>query len=140
MADNINWTVSIQVPGGPKTSISHTIPFEAYDSIRVSLPKKSNHDPATQEVKVQPDTDEGKVNFLAIMSDNYDDNLTFKVNDKNNQGVIKLNQPLIFAGTEVVGLLAQFFGSQAPVTLFFSNDTSKNFEIWVIVGRNITKK
>ncbi len=133
MSETIGWTSNVQISGGPKISVSRTVTIEAYDSIKVTIlgTGDASGPDTDKQVEVQP-SGSGQVSFLAIISDRYDSNLTYKVNSAANPS-IELHQPLILAGQGAVGLL-----DPAPNSLFFSSNIAENVEIHILVGRDAT--
>lgn len=133
MSERIDWVLNVQVSGGPKISASQSIAIEAYDSIKVTVlgtgdPSGADTD---KRVDVQPGGS-GQVSFLAITSNRYHSNLTYKVNSDANPS-ISLDRPHILAGQGAVGLL-----DPAPTSLFFSSIIAENAEIHILVGRDAT--
>ncbi len=127
MSVKINWTLNVQVVGGPKISASQTMEVEAYDKIEVNV-----EDGATdKEIQVQPGSSD-QVQFLLISSDQYGDGLTYKVNDIT-AGAVKLDAQQLFIGDGAVGLLGG-----PPEKLLFSNGLGKNASIQILVGRKAT--
>ncbi len=57
MTEKINWTLNVQVVGGPKILSSDTIEVDAYDKIDVTI------EPSEKEVQIQPG-DLGQMQFL----------------------------------------------------------------------------
>ena len=126
MAEKINWTLNVQVVGGPKIAASETIMVHAYDKIQVTIDAEAN-----KAVEVQPGG-EDRVQFLLINSDQYGDALTYKVGTATEE--VKLDSLQLFMGDGAVGLLGG-----APATLSFSNGLSQAASIEILVGRNVTE-
>ncbi|MFQ5856215.1 MAG: hypothetical protein ACE5LU_11285 [Anaerolineae bacterium] len=127
MAEKINWTLNVQVVGGPKMSASKTMTVDAYDKIEVVI-----SDGATdEEVQVQPGGS-GQVQFLLISSDQYGGDLTYKVN-VGTADPIKLDAQQLLMGDGAVGLLGA-----APEKLLFSNGLGNDASIQILVGRIAT--
>ena len=123
---NISCAVNVQIVGGPQLSTSRTIEVDAYDVVREELTDQD------KEVEVQPATDAKRVQFLLINSTEFDDKLTYKVNDAERD--IKLDGPQLFVGEGLVELL-DTKANQAPRKLTFSNDLGRNVTVEVVVGR-----
>lgn len=131
MTEKINWTLNVQVVGGPKILASDTIDVDAYDKIDVTI----EPDASEKEVQIQPG-DLGQVQFLLIKSDQYGDGLTYKVNAANDEITLDALQVLI--GDGAVGL---FKGS--PEKLLFTNNLVSDGDkipasIQILVGRKAT--
>jgi hypothetical protein len=123
---------NIVIPDGPKFAFNRTLDVEAYDKIDVTVPAT----PATnnKEVGLQPGG-AGKVKFIAIISDSYDDNLTYKINAAN-AGSRTLDQPQLLAGKGAVSL---FDSANPPTKLFFSNTAAgKDANVQILIGRQAT--
>jgi len=128
MSEKISWTVNAQVVGGPRISESQTIEVDAYDMIAVTVEDTA----ADKEVQVQPSPTGTKV--LLIRSDQYGENLTYKVKDETGvTGSIKLDALQLLIGGGAVGLLGK-----APIKLLFSNTSGKTASIQILVGRDAT--
>ncbi|MBE9533941.1 MAG: hypothetical protein IMF03_03005 [Proteobacteria bacterium] len=133
MTEKINWTLNVQVVGGPKILASDTIDVDAYDKIDVTI----EPDASEKEVQIQPG-DLGQVQFLLIKSDQYGDGLTYKVNDASSDAIITLDALQVLIGDGAVGL---FKGS--PEKLLFTNNLVSDGDkipasIQILVGRKAT--
>lgn len=132
MTEKINWTLNVQVVGGPKILASDTIDVDAYDKIDVTI----EPDASEKEVQIQPG-DLGQVQFLLIKSDQYGDGLTYKVNAANDE--IKLDALQVLIGDGAVGLF-----KESPEKLLFTNNLILDGDkipasIQIFVGRKATK-
>jgi|SRR5215203_674189 len=127
MSEKINWTLNVQVVGGPKMSASQTVTVDAYDKIQVPVDAQDTD----KVVEIQPGS-VGRVQFLLISSNQFGDDLTYKVNNAGD--AIKLDAQQLLIGDGAVGLL----GASPPETLSFTNDLAQNVNIEVLVGRNAT--
>lgn len=131
MAEKINWTLNVQVVGGPKVSDSKTVEVEAYDLIEVEVPAGDNTTPGTSTVEVQPGGS-GQVKFLMITSSVYDANLTYAVDVGS---AIKLDALQMLIGEGAVGLL----GSTQKLFAFTNKaGLDKPASIKILVGRKAT--
>jgi hypothetical protein len=101
MSEKINWTLNVQVVGGPKISASQTLIVDAYDKIDVVIPGGDSTTPGTATVEVQPGGS-GQVQFLLITSSLYDANLTYSV---DGGSAIQLDAPQLLMGNGAIGLL-----------------------------------
>ncbi len=129
MIEKINWTVNVQVVGGPAISETRTIEVDAYDKVEVVIEDGSTD----KEVQVQPGST--GVRFLMIKTDNYGDKLKYKVNDgTSSTSDIQLDSPIhLFIGSGSIAL----FG-KAPIKFLFSNSLGKNASIKILAGRDAT--
>jgi len=129
MSEKINWTLDVQVVGGPKVSTSTGVVVDAYDKIEVVIPGGTASSPGTADVQVQPGG-AGQVEFLLVAADKYSDKLTYSITGGASD--VKLDAQQMLAGEGAVGLLGA-----APGTLEFSNalGTGKDASITILVGR-----
>ena len=51
--ETINWTLTVQVSGGPKASASQAIEVSAYEVVDAIIPKKAGSDTVMVKVEVQ---------------------------------------------------------------------------------------
>ena len=126
MTESINWSLNVQVSGGPKMMASDTKEIEAYDKIEVTIEAETTD----KQVEIQPGGG-GRVQFLLIKSDTYSEDLTYKVNDLTK--IIKLDALQVFIGNGAVELL-----TQSPENLVFTNDLTTPVSIEILVGRMAT--
>lgn len=121
MSESINWTLNVQVVGGPKVSASDVVKVGAYDKIEAVI--KANE--ANKTVEVQPsDT----VEFLLITASNYE-KLSYKVDAAAKD--IQLNAPQLLVGSGAVKLLGD---TQKQFTI--KNDNDKDVTVYILVGRD----
>ena len=132
MAQAINWTIDVQVVGGPSSSAAGTTNVDAYDKIGVVVPGGDSGSPETASVDVQPGG-AGKVKLLLLTSDLYGEDLTYDV----DAGVsnVKLDSPQLLIGEGANGLL-----NAPPKTITFSNGmgVGSDANIVILVGRDAT--
>jgi hypothetical protein len=124
---------SIVVPNGPQIPFNQTLAVDAYDKIDVLVEAGAKD----KKIELQPGA-AGQVQFLAIVSDWYGDDLSFKVNSSTaGTDTFALDRPLLCMGKGGVALF-----DTAPKTLFFSNATSgataKDANIQILIGRDAT--
>lgn len=131
MPEKINWSLNVQVVGGPMIVESQTTEVEAYDKILLTVETGKTD----KEVDVQPGGS-GQVQLLMINLINpnqyKDAPVTYKVND-TAAGSIELDAPQLLIGKGAVGLL-----DPAPTKLFFSNNLNEDAAIQILVGRHVT--
>ena len=124
MPTNISWKLSVDIPSGPSVALSSAVPVDAYDRIAVTVPASGTETP----VDIQPGAS-GRVKFLMIRSDNYGDDLTYKVSVTGNPER-KLNDVLLLVGAGGLELL------EDPLDkLLFKNSLAVPANIEIIVGR-----
>jgi hypothetical protein len=125
VAEKINWTLSAQVVGGPRISVSDALTVDAIDKIGVPVASAES-----KTVEIQPG-DEGRVQFLLInlaATEQFGDGLTYKVNDTTTE--VRVDGPQMFIGDGAVGLL-----QQPPNTLTFTNNLTQDVDVQILVGR-----
>ena len=128
----INVTGSIVVPNGPQIPFNQSLDVDAYDKIDIPVEAGASG----KKIELQPGA-AGQVQFLAIVSDWYGDDLSFKINSSTGTDTFALDRPLLCMGKGGVALF-----DTAPKTLFFSNATSgttaKDANIQILIGRDAT--
>jgi hypothetical protein len=132
----INLNANVVVPNGPRFAVQRTISVDAYDALEFKVPKASSTD---LEVELQPGN---RVKFIAILSDSYGNDLTYKINDSSKGVSWKLDQPLFLAGEGATPLFDDPGASHGtpPTTLYFKNtDPNKDAEVQILIGRDATK-
>jgi hypothetical protein len=126
MPVKINWTLNLQVPGGPKISDSQAVEAGAYDLIEVLLEQGA----VDKEVGLQPGN--AQVKLLLIKSDHYGAKLTYKTNDGSaTSGLVELDGPHLLFSPGAIKLL-----TKAPVKALFSNDLDEAATIQILVARD----
>jgi hypothetical protein len=136
----INWTLDVQITGGPKISVPRAVNVEAYDKIEVDILAATDAStPTTATVDVQPGgTDQ--VKFLLITSSVYNADLTYTADDTDPAiPTIALDEPQLLMGDHeegAVGLLGA-----APQSLIFSNGiwnegAGQSVSVQILVGRD----
>jgi hypothetical protein len=130
MPETVNWTVSVQVPAGPRVVQAGSLKVDAYDKLMISLEDGD----IDREVQIQPGGP-GQVRLLVITTDRPSDDLAYKVN-RDDADPISLDQPVhAFFGTGPVALLDAAAG---PTSLFFTNATGETAAVQILVGRMAT--
>lgn len=120
--EKIDWSLNVQVAGGPKTTIARTHEVDAYDKIQVTVPEN-----ASSVVAVQPG-DADKIRFLLITADKHSAKVTYSVKDGVSD--IALSAPHLLAGEGAVNLLGG-----PPCELTFTNREGAAVLIEILVGR-----
>jgi hypothetical protein len=131
MPEKLNWSLTIQVAGGPGEGASQSLDVEAYDVITVTVPGGDTTTPGTATVQVQPGGS-GQVAFLLVKSSLYDGNLTYAV---DGGSAVKLDALHLFMGTGAVGLLGT-----TQNAFVFTNTVAvdKPAAVEILVGRKAT--
>ena len=131
----INWTLNVNIPGGPSISGSKPLDVEAYDVIELEIPKKQ-----TTEILIEP-SENTKVKFLLIKAEPSGDLLSYQVSDgtKHTEDIV-LDVPMhIYIGTGCVKAL-----QYSPKSLSFTNgmkndkDEDVPVSLQILVGRDAT--
>jgi len=122
MPEKINWTLNVQVVGGPKVSAYDVIEVDAYDKIEAVIPASGS---AT--VNVQPGAG---AKFLLITASGYE-NLTYEV---DASGVnVTLDGAHVLIGSGAVRLLGS-----TQNQFKFSNGGTEDVTAYILVGRDAT--
>jgi hypothetical protein len=125
------FTADISFRGGPKFVANRVIAVEAYDIVEVTIPAGSTD----VEVDALPGGS-GSVCFLAVLSDWFGEDLSYKINSAANPART-LDEPHVFSGKGAVSIF-----DANPQKLFFSNATSgpdsKDAHVRILVGRDAT--
>lgn len=127
MPITINWTVNVQVPGGPKYAMAGSQDVEAYNVIDVPVAAG-----ASLPVSVKPT--KGELTFLLVQATAYHDtDLHYTVNGDTSNSY-NLQAPHILIGTGATMML-----DSAIETLEFTNDnTTSPVSIKILAGRDAT--
>jgi hypothetical protein len=125
VSETINWSFSLQVVQGPRLTGSDSLVVGAYDKASIVLAAGA----ADVDVELQPATAAGKVHVLAVGATTYDALVTFSADAGGT--TFALDGPVVLIGTGPVALLAA-----APQTLRFSNGTTGDITVDVLVGRD----
>lgn len=121
-------TANVAIPNGPALGFDQILNVDAYDKIDVSIPAT----PATADKKVELVGGTGEVLFIAITSDWFGADLSYKINSGTTART--LDQPHLFMGKGAVSMFAS-----APATLFFSNAApGKDAKVQILIGRDAT--
>ena len=129
MPEQISWTLNVQVVGGPKISASRTVEVEAYDKIKVIIPRKEAA-AGSATVDVQPGG-AGRVQFLILSAEPEREGLTFRVNEAAD--VFPFDGTIFLSGEGAVGLLPD-----VPKKLHFANDHTEPVTVTILAGRKAT--
>jgi len=120
---------SIVIPNGPQFPFNRTLDVEAYEEIDITVGSGT----VDKEVDLPSGTE--PVQLIAIMSNLYADELTYKINTGTTART--LDQPLLLIGTGAVSLF-----SDSPAKLSFSNSTTgpnaKDAQLQILIGRDAT--
>lgn len=122
MPETINYTVNVQVVGGPKLATSAALPVAAYDKIEATVLAS-----ASTTVNVQPGDG---AEFLLVTASSYED-MTYEVDSSGN--TVTLDGPHVLIGTGAVSLLGD-----TQNQFEFSNAGSEDVTVDILVGRSVT--
>lgn len=125
MPETINWSFSVAAVDGPRVYGSDALDVDAYDKASVALAAGDSD----VDVEVQPSNTAGRVRALVIGSSAYDAGITFSADAGTT--VFALDGPIVLIGSGAVELLAD-----APQTLRFSNTTTGDVTVDILVGRD----
>jgi hypothetical protein len=119
---------SIVIPSGPQFAFNRPLDVDVYGEIDVTIASGANNKEVDLPVNNKP------VQLIAIMSDWYSDELTYKINSTGAANTYRLNQPLLLFGEDAVTLF-----SNALTALFFSNtpaagETPKDAKLQILIG------
>ena len=126
MSEYIVVAINVGVANGPTMVINRALAVDAYDKFDVIVPDGST----ALTVELQPGGS-GQVGFLLVSSDQYGNNLTYKVNDAAD--AYKLDGPHLLIGAGAVSLL-----DEAPAKLVFANSLGMNAQVRILIGRDAT--
>jgi hypothetical protein len=118
-------TANIVVPTGPRFALNRTLDVAAYDKIDVTVPASAT----AEEVELQPGP-AGRVQFIAIVSDSYSDDLSYTINAGTDDRT--LDQPHLFMGK---GAISMF--DAAPAKLLFANASAQDAKVQILIGRKV---
>jgi hypothetical protein len=129
MATKINWSLSVQVVGGPTFGAAQSFEVEAYDPIVVTIPAGGTD----IGVDVQPsDADQVRLMLVRANPGPADgETLTYSVDGGASD--ISLDAPQFLVGQGLIGLLAA-----APEKLTFTSTMAADTEILIFVARSAT--
>ena len=125
MPEVINWSFSVDVTLGPKLTGSDSLTVGAYDKAGVVIAAGA----ANVDVQVQPANVAGRVQVFVLRAETYDPDLTISADGGATS--FPLDGPLVLLGAGAVALLAD-----APQTLCFSNGTTADIGVDVLIGRD----
>ena len=132
MAKSINWTINVQIDGGPGFSATESAAVDAYDSFDIPVEVISKTQNKPKHIFVHPGVADGPVQFFLIKSNTYGDDLTYSIDteedDKNKR--IKLNRLQAFMGAEVVKKLGTTIKD-----IYVYNELGSEVNIQILVGR-----
>ena len=127
MGEKISWMLNVQVEGGPRISASDTINVDAYDKFEITVEAGE----ADKSMALQPSTEIAKIDLILIKPDKPHPDLNYKINSLSDP--VKLDAMQLLIGEGAVGLFAE-----VPTQLVFTNGSSENVSIQILVGRIAT--
>ncbi len=120
----INLTMNVSLPGGATINVSDALDVAAYDRINEQIP----NDGSTVGLNLHPRV-AGTLRFLAISSNAYGPELTYRVNEKGADP-LPLDRPHIFSGPPALLV------SDPVHRLYFSNQLAQAADVSILVGRD----
>jgi hypothetical protein len=126
--EKINYSVTIQVAGGPSIPIAGVLEVDAYEKIAVTVPAKHGGADGTAEVAVSPG-DLAHTKLLLISASSSDGSLHFKTS-----AVGAADVPITGPVTLIGGAACSLLGT-APDTLTFTNTAAADANVTILVGR-----
>jgi hypothetical protein len=125
----INVSGSIVIPNGPQFPFNQTLDIEAYEEIDITVVSGASDKGVDLPSGSEP------VQLIAILSDLYAAELTYKINTGTTAR--NLDGPLLLIGTGASSLF-----SDAPAKVLFSNSTTgakaKDAQLRILIGRDAT--
>jgi hypothetical protein len=122
MSEKINWNFSAQALKGPAISGAGSLDVEGYEKKDFRITKSGGTHPVTM-------TGFGAVSLLIISSDSYDPLITYTGIPELAITTCELDGPHIFMGK----VASDFLNADTVIT--FTNNTDKDVEIQILVGR-----
>ncbi|VVB71675.1 Uncharacterised protein [uncultured archaeon] len=133
MSEKIEWSLNVQVSGGPRIFGSDSLSVDAYDKFEIDVPETDGK----VLVKVQPG-DASLVQFVLIASDNYED-LTCTIDpdtvDPSEPSAgpkFNIDQPLVLIGPGASSLLGK-----KQKEFEFANAADSKASVVILIGRNL---
>jgi len=127
MAEVIKYSLSFQVVGGTSIPVTGKLEPEAYSKIQVEVPAGASD----LTTNLQPSGTK-LAEFLLIKSSAYGVDLSYKVNLGTATPII-LDGPHVFIGNGAVAIR-----DSDPTQLLFSNASSEDVTIDILLGRDAT--
>ena len=131
-------STNLVIPNGPQLGFQQTLDVDAYDKIDVTVSPDSTTPTNPLAVQLQPGT-AGQVKLVAIVSDWYGDNLTYRINQSSAPPQRKLDQPHLLTGAGAVSFFYDpAHSADPPSELFFNNAGSNPAFVQILIGRDAT--
>lgn len=127
MPETMDWSINLQVSGGPKVARAGRMTVEAYDKLNVTLDAGATD----VDVDLQPASTPGQVTLIALTASVYDPALTYSADGGTT--ALGLEAPVTLIGAGAVSLL-----SSTPKQLRFANGTADPCTVEILVGRDAT--
>jgi hypothetical protein len=124
----INYSVTVQVVGGPSLPIAGVLEVDAYEKIDVAVPAKAGAADGTADVTVSAG-DLAHTKLLVMTASTQDGSLKFKTTAAGAAAV-----PLTGPVTLIGGTACSLLGAD-PDTLTFTNSAAAVAEVTILVGR-----
>jgi hypothetical protein len=128
MGDKILWSVTADIPGGPKFKRGQTLDVQAYQHIQVTVPGGPAATPGKVTIKVMPAG--SKAQFLLISSSVFHaSKLTYKLPSGSTDFVLDMPHLLVGGAIAILG---------QPEKLEVSNGmgAGNDADIMIVVGRD----
>lgn len=125
MTEKISLSLGVAIKNGPQLTLIRTIEVDIYDKIDVSIA-----DGVVKDVELLPDLP-SNVKFFLVVSDHYETSgLSYTINTGGTD--YNLDQPHILTGEGAIKLM-----DATPQKLVFTNQSGKDAQIGILIGRNI---
>ena len=86
MSEKITVSVSVNITNGPTQAINQTVTVDAYDKFDLKVPDGTT----AMNVDLQPGSAD-KVHFILVVSDQYAENLSYKVNGGTDSYILNVD-------------------------------------------------
>ena len=127
--EKINYSVTIQVAGGPSVPIAGVLQVDAYEKIAATVPAKHGGVDGTATVTVSPG-DIAHTRLLVITASSNDGSLGFKTSDPGAANV-PITGPITLIGKTACSLF-----ESDPDTITFTNSAATDATVMILVARN----
>ena len=126
--EKINYSVTLQVAGGPSVPIAGVLEVDAYEKIAVTVPAKTGGVNGTADVAVSP-SDLADTKLLVLTSSSKDGSLHFKTTAVGAVDV-SITGPITLIGPTACSLLGT-----DPDSFTFTNTAADAATVMILVGR-----
>jgi hypothetical protein len=126
--EKINYSITVQVVGGPTVPIAGVLEVDAYEKIAVAVPAKAGAVDGAAEVAVSPG-DLAHTRLLLITASSKDGSLHFKTSAAGAADV-PITGPITLIGGAACSLLGT-----SPDKLTFTNTATEEAAVTILLGR-----